>query len=249
MEEPAAASIATGGALRSSRRIAERASISVEATGVEKVTCDTASEETLDSSFDLNEYMKSIAATEKNVVRSPEEIEAMASLDITKRHHSRSNNLENSFIKAIGAVITKDGKQKWAMMLELVNNPNYRHGRRRDDSEKVPRAFVTCSGPITPVKLDVANAMCVDWQVRHKKLKVSKEGNPWYAPVTQKAEWRVFLARMAKYHGWRYTASNYENFEGSVNAVMAEIFEKRLNEFVSKMSNVCTLITTYKNNS
>ena len=58
MEEPAAASIATGGALRSSRRIAERASIGIEATAVEKVTCDTASEETLDSSFDLNQYMK-----------------------------------------------------------------------------------------------------------------------------------------------------------------------------------------------
>ena len=102
-------------------------------------------------------------------------MEAMSSLDVTKRHHSRSNNLENSFTKAIGSVIDKDGNQKWAVMLELVNNSHYRHGRRHDDSETVPRGFVVCSGPITPDKLDVANAMCVDWQVRHKKLNVAKD--------------------------------------------------------------------------
>ena len=58
MEDAAAASTATGGAMRSSRRIAERASIIVEARSVEQPSCDTSNEATVGTSFDLNNYMK-----------------------------------------------------------------------------------------------------------------------------------------------------------------------------------------------
>ena len=95
----------------SSRRIAERASIIVEARSIEQSSCDTSNEASVGTSLALNNYMKSISAIEKNVVRSSAEMEAMSSLDVTKRHHSRSNNLENSLTKAIGSVINKDSNK------------------------------------------------------------------------------------------------------------------------------------------
>ena len=55
---------------------------------------------------------------EKSVIRTDSKSIAISSCDVTEQHFKRKNKMENSFIDGIGSVYTKDGKQKWAYMLE-----------------------------------------------------------------------------------------------------------------------------------
>ena len=77
--------------------------------------------------------------------------------------------MENSFIAGIESVYTKDGKQKWAYMLEQVENPNYAPGN--SSSKTIPRAFVAVARNMTRAKLMLCNAMTVDHQVNLKRIR------------------------------------------------------------------------------
>ena len=104
--------------------------------------------------------------------------------------------MEKSFKKGLAAVVTDDGKQKWAYMLEEVPNPNYVPG---NGTETVPRALVSVSGHVSQPKLMLANAMVVDWQVDLKKVMVGPNDKfPYYQPSSQATELRTFFAHMKK---------------------------------------------------
>ena len=217
--------------VRSSRRIALRASVAVVEEAKEKEDANN-SHGSSRKSTEIASILDKISAVEDNVDRSEVEATALGSLDITKRHQSRQNKLEEAFISALKSVVDRDGKMKYEDLLVKVENPYY-NSRRSDSSKKVPKCFTLCSGKITPDILELANCLCVDYQVRYKKKKIGSDGICWYAPVTQKAEFRTFLAHMAKTHGWQFTAGHFEGFQGSLNAVMKVLYEKRLEEFVS----------------
>lgn len=57
-----------------------------------------------DDHFDLSEYLHQITEDQENVVRSDDEKEAMSSMDITKKHFKRANEVERSFIVGIAAI-------------------------------------------------------------------------------------------------------------------------------------------------
>ena len=181
--------------------------------------------------FDLSSYMHEVNELDVDVDRTGSETAALESLDVTKQHHYRQTKLEEDFIAGVGNVETSTGKKKWEKVLELVPNPNPTVGRRAM-SKEVPRCFVELSGQITNDKINLLNGMLVDWQMRHKKCKVKDGECPWFQPGTQNLNIRAFLAHMAKNYNWNYTKRDFENSEGSLNAVMTSIYNDRLEKWV-----------------
>ena len=183
--------------------------------------------------FDLYSYMHEVAENEKNVERSSSEIKAMSNLDVTQKHHRRQNRTIQSFLHGAGGVVDTNGNPKWGTMFEEVDNPNHIQ-LQTGSMEKVPRCFVALSGPITPQKRQLVNAICKDWQMRLKKTRFKDGECPWYAPGCQNAEFRAFLAVMARRHDWRYVESDFRHFEGCMNGAMKALYEERHEEWVSK---------------
>ena len=93
--------MASNGTRRSSRRIALRASL---ADPDSENTKDKSNNDT-EGSLDIGSYLKTVCEREANVERSSSESVAMSSLDVTKRHQSRQNNLENAFVQALDSVV------------------------------------------------------------------------------------------------------------------------------------------------
>ena len=182
--------------------------------------------------FNIADYLSTIQETEKSVIRTENESIAISSCDVTESHFKRKHKMENSFISGIGSVYTKDGKQKWAKMLEPVENPNYAPGN--SSSKTVPRAFVAVAGNVTRAKLMLCNAMTVDHQVNLKRVR-KKKGSKYdcYAPSTQAVELRTFFSHMSKMHDWRMTEKDLSGFKGSLAGVMEKIFEQRQEKYVS----------------
>jgi hypothetical protein len=121
-------------------------------------------------------------------------------------------------------------------MLEEVPNPFYT-GLTNDQAKMVPRAFTAVAGEKTPIKLQLANAMLVDWQLNDKKVNSGSKdfsGCPYYQPSTNNGRIRSFFGFMSKYHDWKYTTGCFVNFEGCLSGVISTLYEQRRNEYVSK---------------
>ena len=87
-----------------------------------------------------------------------------------------NNSYTNVSFEFFDLTDTKNGKQKWEKMLELVQNPNYIEGTDDDsDCESVPFGYIAIAGTLTKQKIRLCNEMVVDWQINHKKKKVKKE--------------------------------------------------------------------------
>ena len=184
-----------------------------------------------DVSSNLSSYLEELKHIEEGVDRTREESRAIENLDITKQHASKAKSMEVSFVEGIAAVVDKNGKQKWEKMLKEVTNPNYTPGSRQP--KNVPLAFVAMAGKLLPEKIMVCNHMMVDWQLRLKKKKTKENGCPWYQPNTQAVYLRTFFSHMAKNHSWNIGESELKGFEGSLNAVLKELFAQRYEEWVS----------------
>ena len=160
--------------------------------------------------------------------------------------------LQDSFVEGCSKVMTKDGIPKWKKMLQLVKNPQYRGrtGKNASAIEYVPRCFLTLGGDLTAEKIDLANQMIRDWQLGLKK-KVKKKTNkkkinidekdekeeecPYYQPLTQSAELRMFFGHMKHFYYWQFTMKTFKGFEGSVSATAKQIFNQRYEEWVSRL--------------
>ena len=78
-----------------------------------------------DECQDLSSLFKNVMEFEKGVERDETAAVAMASFDVTKKHHARSNKLENSFISALLSVVNTNGEPKWGKLLKDTPNPNH----------------------------------------------------------------------------------------------------------------------------
>ena len=120
-------------------------------------------------------------------------------------------------------------------MLVEVPNPFFT-GLNTDQAEMVPLAFTEVAGTKTPLKLQLANAMLVDWQLNDKKSTSESKnfsGCPYYQPSTNNSRIRSFFGFMSKYHDWKFTTGCFVNFEGCLSGVISTIYEQRRIEFVS----------------
>lgn len=124
----------------------------------------------------------------------------------------------------------KDGNQKWAKMLEEVDNP-FRVGRT--GSEKIPLAYLVGSGEKHPKKKHLVNGMLVDWQINLKRKKPAKNGCPYFMPSTQNTEIRTFFAHMRKTYMWQFGETDFKGFEGSLHGVINSVYAQRLAKWVS----------------
>ena len=195
-----------------------------------KVVKEEAAEE-VEIDFDLADYLHHLQKMESTVARTRDNSTALESIDVTRAHHNHQNRMEKSFIKGQAAVVTNDGKQKWAYMLEEVPNPNYVPG---NGTETVPRAFVSVSGHVSQPKLMLANAMVIDWQVNLKKVMVGPNDKfPYYQPSSQATELRTFFAHMKEIHDWNFSENDLLGFKGCLNGVISKLFQQRLKKYVS----------------
>ena len=182
--------------------------------------------------FDVSAYLKRIHEIDKDVARTPTEATALVALDTTKGHFTRQHRLERSFHAYIEATVTTDGTPKWAEVMKLIPNPNY-NTKMPDHLKEVPLLYVLLSGATTMDKKKLVNNVAIDWQMNLKK-KRHKEGEcPFYECEIQNMKFRAFLSHMAKTHGWCWCYSDFSNFDGSLNAVMKIIYNKRFEEWAS----------------
>ena len=70
--------------------------------------------------------------------------------------------------------VTKDGKQKWEHLLVEVENSNYRKTRKSNKKETVPLLIVACAGVYDQAKLELTNALLIDWQIDLKNGESTK---------------------------------------------------------------------------
>ncbi len=112
---------------------------------------------------------------------------------------------------------------------------------RRGQKKQVPAIVPLLAGEIDDTKLMIANRALVDWQLSLKLVKPNAQGCPWYAPTTQATDYRTFFARMHKEYGWSFNEAHFKGFDGCVDAVMAEAFQQREQEWVSFYLHMCGL--------
>ena len=137
--------------------------------------------------------------------------------------------------------VDKDGNQVWKKMLEPTSNPNFIAGEKNSTKE-VAMAFVAIAGEKTSQKLRLANAMFCDWQLnlkmKKKKRKKADENFsdpcPFYQPSTQNMELRAFFGRLKKHHNFKFRQEDFSGFHGSLNGMMEEIYEQRVEQYVSE---------------
>ena len=191
----------------------------------------TTSTSTVTNSFDISSYYDEISAIENNVQRSAIEVLALKSSGVTAKHVKRANGLERDFLNGLEAIHDKNGNQKWEKMLEMEKNSNKVRVR---SSDEVPTAFSTCAGTPNQVKILLANAMIVDWQLNLRKKKFDEHECPFYQPSTQSVGVRTFFGHMKKYYDWQINENDLKNFPGSLDAVLKKEFQRREKEWVSE---------------
>ena len=184
------------------------------------------------SEFDVSAYLNRVHELDKNVERSATEAAALESLDTTKGHNTRQHRLERSFHAYIEATVTTDGTPKWAEVLKSIPNPNY-NSKMPDHLKEVPLLYKLLSGATTMDKKKLVNNVAIDWQMYLKKTRVKEGECPYYECEVQNMEFRAFLSYMAKTHGWCWCYSDFAIFDGSLNAVMKTIYNKRFEEWAS----------------
>ena len=193
---------------------------------------DSTNESEKEDGFDVSDYLNEVAGMESEIVRSVSETTALRALDITRGHHRRQDRLEKAFLEGVRRIVTKENVMKWGKMLELIPNPHWTP-RMSPDAKVVPRCFVLFGGDITHQKLSLCNDMLIDWQMNYKKQRFKEGECPWYSVDVQNMEVRTFLAHMAKTYTWRYATKHFSNFEGSLNAVMSNLYQQRFQEWAS----------------
>lgn len=117
---------------------------------------------------------------------------------------------------------------KYEELLEEVGS-----GTRSDPH--MPYVFKACAGPPTKAKIQLVNALLVDWQLPLKK-KVMQKGTecPYYAPSTQAIEFRTFMGRMRTQYGWQVTENDLRGFEGAFHGVMEAEFARRREKYIQE---------------
>ena len=107
--------------------------------------------------------------------------------------------------------VTKDGKQKWEHLLVEVENSNYRKTRKSNKKETVPLLIVACAGVYDQAKLELTNALLIDWQIDLKMEKTPKgeDACPFYQPSSQNVGFCTFLVHMKKTHGWIWVHKDF----------------------------------------
>ena len=69
---------------------------------------------------------------------------------------------------------------------------------------------------------------------------------PFYQPSTQNVELRTFFAHMARTHNWQFNENDLKGFTGSLDAVIAELYDQRLKKYVSFYDiNIVSTLTTH----
>ena len=182
--------------------------------------------------FDVSAYLNRIHEIDKDVARSSTEAAALEALDTTKGHNTRQHRLERSFLTYIEATVTTDGTPKWAEVMKRIPNPNY-NASMSNHLKEVPLLYVLLSGGTTMDKKKLVNNVVIDWQMYLKKTRFKDGECPYYECEVQNMEFRAFLSFMAKTHGWFWCYSDFSNFDGSLNAVMKTIYNKRFEEWAS----------------
>ena len=201
--------------------------------------------------MDAATMLQNLERLNETVERSSSEAVALGSKGMTQDHYSRGDRIVNSFLTGIGNIgkclsnvdmihlsllviltlilskVTKQGDQVYKELLKPVALT------RRGQKKQVPAIVKLLAGEIDDTKLMIANRALVDWQVSLKLVKPKREGCPWYAPTTQATDYRTFFGRMNKEYGWQFNEAHFKNFEGCVDAVMAEAFQQREREWVS----------------
>ena len=121
-----------------------------------------------------------------------------------------------------------DGSQTYANLLTPVETTVV--GSR--DKRTVPVVFLMCAGIQTKAKLLLINKIVVEWQIRLKKKRIGTDGCPWYNPSSQSTEIWAFFGSMKRNYDWRYLDADLKGFEGSLHAVMADVFKQRAEKWV-----------------
>ena len=128
---------------------------------IENVTANNGCNGTDD--FDVVDYIAEVKDVESKYEWTPDQLKALDASDVTVKHKRRGEALEECFLNGIGLIKDKNGGQKWAKMLELVPNKDW---KVFNQPKHIPRAFLVVSGEKTVAKVRLCNGMLVDWQIK-----------------------------------------------------------------------------------
>ena len=97
---------------------------------------------------------------------------------------------------------------------------------------------MACAGPFKHDKLELTNALLIDWQVdlKMEKKPSNEDDCPFYQPSSQNVGFRTFLAHMKKTHGWIWENKNFTKWDGCLNGVLKELYSQRYAKYVSRIN-------------
>ena len=145
------------------------------------------------------------------------------SVGCTVKHDVHRDEVTDDFLSCLKSYPNK----KWDKFLLLVDFMDS-SGR----TVQVPSILASLGGPVTNVKIAIANKALIDWQIATRKKKVTADAPfPWYQPVTQNQRLRTFFGLMAKEYEWELNI-DYFCRKYMVCAVLSQLYSKRRARFV-----------------
>ena len=115
-------------------------------------------------------------------------------------------------------------------LLKLVENPCARGGK------KIPLLYKVVAGreATDSEALELANRAFVDWVRVHRKVRLKSSDNcPYYSPSSTMTSIRSLLAYLMRACGWVICFDDMRGFDGSLDAVLKDLFHQRQKDWVS----------------
>ena len=145
------------------------------------------------------------------------------SVGCTVKHDDHRDEVTDDFLSCLKSYPNK----KWDKFLLLVDFMDS-SGR----TVQVPSILASLGGPVTNVKIAIANKALIDWQIATRKKKVTADAPfPWYQPVTQNQRLRTFFGLMAKEYEWQLNIDHFRH-KYMVCAVLSQLYSKRRSRYV-----------------
>ena len=115
-------------------------------------------------------------------------------------------------------------------MVELVDNPI----KVGNPPPRVARVFVALAQRTNATKV-LANKILCEWQIQLKMKQPNPETKcPWYQPVVQNMRFHGFLSRLKTRYGRQMSyADDFRGYEGSLSAVLKQLYREREQKWVS----------------
>ena len=127
--------------------------------------------------------------------------------------------------------------ERYKKLLEEVPNP-FATSRDVAASGMIPLLYVVVSGKKAEEdrdSLDLVNRVMVDFVRVYKKDRPKKGFTcPYYEPSSTMTSLRSLFAYLTVACGWLICLDDLRGFNGSLDAVLTDLFAKRVEEYVSK---------------